>query len=572
MSLDVCIVTTTLYRADGTPKSGVRVRVYKVIDPSGSVVIPQGAERDSAASNESGVIELPIVRGSTAYLSFPAIVNGNNFSEEKHPHGLAVGIPDAASANLEDLVVAQSVTLGGVTSGQLATETDERITADAALQSAIDNLDLSDYQLLSQKNQANGYVGLDESGLIPDNRIPASIARDSEVTGAVAAEAAIRAATDASISSAVVALADLVDTKAAISYVDGEIDALSLIYQPKDADLTAIAGLSPSANDVLQYKSGAWANRTPAQLKTDLAIASGDVSGLGSLATLSSITASQVSDFSTAADARITAAVGVSVQAHLGYTPLNAAATTYALLAGRAGGQTLNGGTGSGENIAINSTTHPTKGHILLGAGGLVGVNVTPTSQLHVKAVNASTVAAIFDTAASPSADIAQFKANGTTKTYIDKDGNIRFTTDNQVNIGASGANRPSRIYVAELVSAVTGFFFTAKSNLQSPADGQVVFYNNASSGFDRLLLGGTSNLSPSLKRSAAGLQARLADDSAYTFFDASEIRISGTKVVGAQAPTIANADGTLADLTTKFNTLLSYIKAGGSNHALLAA
>lgn len=51
-------------------------------------------------------------------------------------------------------------------------------------------------------------------------------------------------------------------------------------YQTADADLTAIAALSPTNNDVLQRKSGAWTNRTPAQLKTDLALAKGDV-GLG---------------------------------------------------------------------------------------------------------------------------------------------------------------------------------------------------------------------------------------------------------------------------------------------------
>jgi len=52
--------------------------------------------------------------------------------------------------------------------------------------------------------------------------------------------------------------------------------------QPLDADLTAIAGLTPTANDTLQYKAGAWANRTPAQLKTDLALTKGDV-GLGNV-------------------------------------------------------------------------------------------------------------------------------------------------------------------------------------------------------------------------------------------------------------------------------------------------
>ena len=42
--------------------------------------------------------------------------------------------------------------------------------------------------------------------------------------------------------------------------------------QPLDADLTAIAGLSAVNNDTLVYTAGAWANRTPAQLKTTLAL------------------------------------------------------------------------------------------------------------------------------------------------------------------------------------------------------------------------------------------------------------------------------------------------------------
>lgn len=41
--------------------------------------------------------------------------------------------------------------------------------------------------------------------------------------------------------------------------------------QAYDADLDAIAGLSASNDDVIQRKSGAWANRTLAQLVTDLA-------------------------------------------------------------------------------------------------------------------------------------------------------------------------------------------------------------------------------------------------------------------------------------------------------------
>jgi hypothetical protein len=46
---------------------------------------------------------------------------------------------------------------------------------------------------------------------------------------------------------------------------------LDTLYQAVSAELTAIAGLSPSNDDVIQRKSGAWTNRTMAQLAGDLA-------------------------------------------------------------------------------------------------------------------------------------------------------------------------------------------------------------------------------------------------------------------------------------------------------------
>jgi hypothetical protein len=47
--------------------------------------------------------------------------------------------------------------------------------------------------------------------------------------------------------------------------------------QPLSSGLTAIASVSAANDDILQYKSGAWANRTPAQLKTDLLLVKADV-------------------------------------------------------------------------------------------------------------------------------------------------------------------------------------------------------------------------------------------------------------------------------------------------------
>lgn len=40
--------------------------------------------------------------------------------------------------------------------------------------------------------------------------------------------------------------------------------------QPLDSDLTAIAAISPSNDDIIQRKAGAWTNRTVAQVKADL--------------------------------------------------------------------------------------------------------------------------------------------------------------------------------------------------------------------------------------------------------------------------------------------------------------
>src|SRR5260370_14707 len=66
---------------------------------------------------------------------------------------------------------------------------------------------------------------------------------------------------------------------------------VAMAAQVYNADLAAIAALTPSNNDVLQRKSGAWTNRTPAQLKTDLALTNSDV-GLGTVQNVDTTNAS----------------------------------------------------------------------------------------------------------------------------------------------------------------------------------------------------------------------------------------------------------------------------------------
>jgi hypothetical protein len=60
------------------------------------------------------------------------------------------------------------------------------------------------------------------------------------------------------------------------------IAAAGTDYQAADADLTTIAGLTATTDNVIQSVSSAWASRTPAQLKATLALVKADV-GLGNV-------------------------------------------------------------------------------------------------------------------------------------------------------------------------------------------------------------------------------------------------------------------------------------------------
>lgn len=80
--------------------------------------------------------------------------------------------------------------------------------------------------------------------------------------------------------------------------------------QGLDSDLTAIAAIAPSNDDIIQRKAGAWTNRTPAQLKTDLVLVKADV-GLGNLTNLLQlVAANNLSDLANAGTARTNLGLG----------------------------------------------------------------------------------------------------------------------------------------------------------------------------------------------------------------------------------------------------------------------
>jgi hypothetical protein len=84
--------------------------------------------------------------------------------------------------------------------------------------------------------------------------------------------------------------------------------------QPLDSDLTTIAGLTPTTDNMIQSVAGAWASRTPAQVKAALAIVQSDVSGLtAALALLAPLASPALTGTATA--------VNVTMSGRLAVTP-----------------------------------------------------------------------------------------------------------------------------------------------------------------------------------------------------------------------------------------------------------
>jgi hypothetical protein len=96
-----------------------------------------------------------------------------------------------------------------------------------------------------------------------------------------------------------------------------------------------------------------------------------------------------------------------------------------------------------------------------------------------------------------------------------------RFNVDNGGYVNALG-------FQASLEFRIAG-----KIRIASPTDGLLTFYNNGSNDFNRLQLGGTTNAFPALKRNGAGIEFRLADDSAACAITAAQVTSSGNVGVG---------------------------------------
>lgn len=119
--------------------------------------------------------------------------------------------------------------------------------------------------------------------------------------------------------------------------------------------------------------------------------------------------------------------------------------------------------------------------------------------------------------------------------------------TDNTYDIGASGATRPRNFYLAGLFTTAGSIslasnsqvYWAGRSVFESPADGNILFKNQAQTSFGLLQFGGTTSSFPALKRSTTILQARLADDSAFAPLQGS-LRTAANATTGLTAGVLA--------------------------------
>jgi hypothetical protein len=208
--------------------------------------------------------------------------------------------------------------------------------------------------------------------------------------------------------------------------------------QPINGDLTTIGGLTPANDDILQRKAGAWTNRTPAQLKTDLVLAKSDV-GLSNVPNVDATAranqtgtqlSSTISDFTEAAQDAVGGALASTATVTLAYNDagnqITASTQTQMSLTSDASGLKLSGDAASpGASAYYGTDGSGAKGFFGLPSSG----EINTASNVGVGGVGVYK---------QKSGVNLQFKniAAGSSKLTITDD-----TVDNQVNIDVTEAN-----------------------------------------------------------------------------------------------------------------------------------
>ncbi len=173
--------------------------------------------------------------------------------------------------------------------------------------------------------------------------------------------------------------------KASTSHTHAQSDVTNLTTdlagkQPLDSDLTSIAAISPSNDDVIQRKAGAWINRTMAQVKSDLSLSKSDV-GLGNVDNTSDATKNSASVALTNKD--LTSGTNTFPTFNQNTTGSAATLTTTRTI----WGQNFNGSANVTGDITLSTNSITMTGSI-----GATGARVTKGWFADIESTNAPTV------------------------------------------------------------------------------------------------------------------------------------------------------------------------------------
>ncbi len=322
-------------------------------DPSGAASTAQSnAEaytdlETTRAQGAESTLQSNISSEASTRSSADTTLQGNITSEVNRATAAeALLVPKTTTVNGHALSANVTVSKSDVGLGNVDNTSDASKPVSTAQQTA---LDLK--QNLSAKDVANGYAGLDSSGLINPSQLPATAITDTFVVGSQAAMLALTAqtgdiavrtdlnksyiltASPASTLSNWQELLTPTDTvqsvfgrsgtvtsqngdytasqitnvpagNVASTTVQGALNELDSEKQVADSDLTAIAALDSSVSGMIASDGAGWIKKTYAQVKTALGLVKADV-GLGSVDNTSDVDKPVSTAQQTAIDAKV---------------------------------------------------------------------------------------------------------------------------------------------------------------------------------------------------------------------------------------------------------------------------
>jgi hypothetical protein len=115
-------------------------------------------------------------------------------------------------------------------------------------------------------------------------------------------------------------------------------------------------------------------------------------------------------------------------------------------------------------------------------------------------------------------------------------------------------------------IAAASAYYWLGRSTMLSGADGTIRLSNNAFTDFNILQFGGTTSSFPAIKRNAAALNFRLADDSADAAITAASITTTGGGAFGITTANVVSPTSPNRTITITLAGTTYYLAAKTTN------